>query len=93
MTLSQTKSILVLGRRNPGEAMRVAAGLTIFDHQPNLIFLVPVPDTPENAEMAVLLEFSDIEAKTTVVGDESLPQTGAEELALAILEADGVINL
>jgi hypothetical protein len=91
--MAKTKSILILGRRNPGEAMRVAAGLTIFDHQPRLIFMVPVPDTPENAEMAELLEFSDVEAKTTVAGDESLPKTGAEALALAILEADGVITI
>lgn len=91
--MAQTKSILILGRRDPGEVMRVAAGLTIFDHQPSLIFMVPVPDTPENAEMAELLEFSEIEAKTTVVGDESLPQTGAEALALAILDADEVINI
>ena len=65
-----TKSILILGRRNPGEAMRVAAGLTIFDHQPSLVFMIPVPDTPENAEMVELLEFSDIESKTTLAGVE-----------------------
>ena len=89
--MGQTKSILVLGRRDPTEAMRVAAGLTIFDHTPSVVFMVPVPDTPENAEMAELLEFSDIESKTTVP-DQSLPHIGADALAAAILAADEVIN-
>ena len=89
--MGQIKSILVLGRRDPTEAMRVAAGLTIFDHTPSVVFLVPVPDTPENAEMAELLEFSDIESKTTVP-DQSLPHIGADALAAAVLAADEVIN-
>ncbi len=89
--MGQTKSILVLGRRDPTEAMRVAAGLTIFDHTPSVVFMVPVPDTPENAEMAELLEFSDIESKTTVP-DQSLPHIGADALAAAFLAADEVIN-
>ena len=89
--MGQTKSVLVLGRQDPTEAMRVAAGLTIFDHTPSVVFLVPVPDTPENAEMAELLEFSDIESKTTVP-DQSLPHIGADALAAAVLAADEVIN-
>ena len=90
--MQQTKSILVLGRRDPTEAMRVAAGLTIFNHTLNVVFLVPVPDSPENAEMAELLEFSDIESKTTVP-DQSLPHIGADALAAAIVAADDVINI
>jgi len=88
----ETKSVLMLGRRDPTETMRVAAGLTIFGHTPSVVFLVPVPDTPENAEMAELLEFSDIEAKTTLP-DQSQPQIGAEALAAAVLAADAVINI
>ncbi len=88
----QTKSVLMLGRRDPTEAMRVAAGLTIFNHTPKVVFLVPVPDTPENAEMAELLEFSDIESQTTVPG-QTLPLIGAEALAAAVLSADEVINI
>ena len=90
--MEQTKTILMLGRRDPTETMRVAAGLTIFGHTPNVVFLVPVPDTPENAEMAELLEFSDIEAKTTLPG-QSLPQIGSEDLAAAVVAADEVINI
>lgn len=91
--MSQTKSVLIIGRRDPTEAMRVAAGLTIFGHQPSLVFIVAVPETPENAEMAELLEFSDVESKTTVVGDGALPEIGAEALATAMLEADEIINI
>ena len=90
--MEQTKSILMLGRRDPTETMRVAAGLTIFGHTPSVVFLVPVPDTPENAEMAELLEFSDVESKTTVA-DQSLSYIGADALAAAILAADEVINI
>ncbi len=90
--MKNTKSILILGRRDPNEAMRVAAGLTIFNHTLNLVFMVPVPDTPENAEMAELLEFSDIESKTTVA-EQLLPQIGKEELTAVILEAEEVINI
>jgi hypothetical protein len=56
------------------------------------VFLVPVPDTPENVEMAELLEFSDIETKTTVPG-QSLPHIGAAALAAAMVAADEVINI
>ncbi|MDX2459730.1 MAG: hypothetical protein QNM00_06550 [Gammaproteobacteria bacterium] len=90
--MEQTKSILMLGRRDQTETMRVAAGLTIFGHTPSVVFLVPVPDTPENAEMAELLEFSDVESKTTVA-DQSLSYIGADALAAAILAADEVINI
>ena len=88
----QTKSVLMLARSDPTEAMRVAAGLTIFSHTPTMVFLVPVADTPENAEMAELLEFSDVESKTTVA-DQTLPSIGADALAAAILAADMVINI
>jgi len=82
----------MLARRDPTEAMRVAAGLTIFSHTPSLVFMVPLADTPENAEMAELLEFSDIESKTTVP-DQTLPYIGSDALAAAILAADVVINI
>jgi hypothetical protein len=88
----KTKSILMLGRRDPTETMRVAAGLTIFSHTLSIVFLVPVPDTPENTEMAELLEFSDVESRTTLA-DQPLPHIGADALAAAVLAADAVINI
>ena len=90
--MARAKSILILGRSDLNEAMRVAAGLTIFNHQPTVIFLLPVPKTPENAEMAELLEFSDVESKTTVA-DDAYPHVGPDALASAILMADEVINI
>jgi hypothetical protein len=88
----QTKSILILGRNDPNEAMRVAAGLTIFGHEPGVIFLLPVPDTAENADMLELLEFSDIEAKSMVASD-SYTLVSPDELVSAILAADELINI
>ena len=67
------KHILLLGRRNHTEAMRVAAGLTIFGHQVRLVFMNgPVAETPENLEQAETLELCDIEPETTVA-DQDLP--------------------
>jgi len=91
--VSTKKNLLVLGRRNHAEAMRVAAGLTIFGHQVRLVFMTsPVEDTETNAEQAELLELSDIVPVTTVAGTE-LDQINSAELAMAMLESDDVINL
>jgi hypothetical protein len=87
------KSILILCRRDPTEAMRVAAGLTIYDHRLSLVFMVPVPDTPKNQEMLELLEFSDITPWSTVATDSAFPGIDTEALAKAMLDADEVFNL
>ncbi|MDA8363820.1 MAG: hypothetical protein M0Z84_08410 [Gammaproteobacteria bacterium] len=87
------KSILLLGRDDHTEAMRVAAGLTIFGHKVRLVFMTePVAETPENAQQAELLELSDIQPETTVPGQE-LPHVSAAALSLAMVEADAVISL
>ena len=92
MTL-QTRSILLLGRRDHAEAMRVAAGLTIFGHRVRLGFMgAPVADTPENAAQFELLELADIAPETTVAGEE-LPRLDPAALARAMLEADLVMSL
>lgn len=91
--MSTKKNLLVLGRRNHAEAMRVAAGLTIFGHEVQLVFMTsPVAETEDNAEQAELLELSDIVPVTTVAGTE-LEHLKPAELAMAMLESDGVINL
>ena len=91
--MSQTKQLLVLGRRNHTEAMRVAAGLTIFGHQVRLVFMAgPVEENEENAEQAELLELSDIVPETTVAGTE-LDQVEPAELAMAMVESEAVINI
>lgn len=89
------KKILVLARRDHTEAMRVAAGLTIFGHEVRLVFMTgPVAETEANAEQAELLELTEIEPQTTVaeMGDE-LDLLDASALGAAICEADRVINL
>ena len=91
--MNQIRNLLVLGRRNHTEAMRVAAGLTIFGHKVRLVFMSgPVAETEENAAQAELLELSDIEPETTVHGTE-LNTLSPGELAGAMVEADAVINV
>ena len=89
------KNILVLARRDHGEAMRVAAGLTIFGHAVQLVFMAgPVAETQANAELAELLELSDITPETTVpamAGDLAL--LNSQQLGAAIAASDRVINL
>lgn len=91
--MNEIKKLLVLGRRNHAEAMRVAAGLTIFGHHVRLVFMTsPVAETPENAEQAELLDLADIMPETTVAGTE-LNHIKPTELAMAMLDSQGVINL
>lgn len=91
--MNTKKNLLVLGRRNHTEAMRVAAGLTIFGHVVKLVFMTsPVAETEDNAEQAELLELSDIEPVTTVA-DTELEHIHPSELAMMMLESDAVINL
>ena len=89
------KSILVLARRDHGEAMRVAAGLTIFGHVVRLVFMTgPVAETDANAELAELLELSDITQEATVramAGELAL--LDAQALGAAIAASDRVINV
>ncbi|MCW8907579.1 MAG: hypothetical protein OQL28_10035 [Sedimenticola sp.] len=87
------KQLVVLARRNHAEAMRVAAGLTIAGHQVRLVFMDhPVEDNEENREQAETLELCDIEPETTLKGEE-LPYLDSAGLSMALLQADGVINL
>ena len=91
----EEKKILVLGRRDHTEAMRVAAGLTIFGHEVRLVFMTePVADSDANAEQAELLELSDIVPETTVpeMGDD-LTLLDAGALGAAIADADRVVSI
>ncbi len=89
------KSILVLARRRHDEAMRVAAGLTIFGHAVRLVFMTePVADTEANAKQAELLELTDITPETTVAAMAGeLPLLDAETLGAAIAASDDVVNV
>jgi len=91
----EPKNILVLARRDHTEAMRVAAGLTIFGNKVRLVFMTgPIAETEENATQAELLELSDIAPETTVEAmADQLPVLDASGLAAAIGGADRVVNL
>ena len=90
---TRIKTILLLGRRDHAEAMRVAAGLTIFGHRVRLVFMrAPVEDTPDNAAQFELLQLADIVPETTVAGEE-LERLDATGLGAAMLQADIVMSL
>ena len=89
------KRLLVLARLEHGEAMRVAAGLTIAGHAVRIVFMTgPVAETEENAANAELLELAEVEAMTTVAAmADDLPLLDAAALAEAIAGADIVLSL
>lgn len=89
------KKLLVLARHDHAEAMRVAAGLTIFGHQVGLVFMTgPVADTPENAANVELLELTGIAPQTTVAAmADDLPLLDAAALAQAMSSADIVLSI
>lgn len=89
------KKILVLARRDHAEAMRVAAGLTIFGHAVGLVFMTgPVAESEENAANAELLELTGIEPQTTVAEMAAdLPLLDPAALAAAMTGADIVLSL
>ena len=90
-----TKKITVLGRDNHAEAMRVAAGLTIYGHEVRIVFMSEaVAETEENAKQAELLELADIIPETTVPEmAEDLAFLDSESLAQLINESDQIINI
>ncbi len=93
--MEHQRRILVLARRDHREAMRVAAGLTIFGHDVRLVFMSrPVTEEVGTSEQAELLELAGIEPETTVEEmREVLPLLGSQQLASAIQEAEQVVNL
>jgi hypothetical protein len=91
----ETRNILVLARRDHTEAMRVAAGLTIFGHEVRLVFMTgPVAETEANAEQAELLDMVDIVPETTVAEmAEELGFLDAAALGRALVAAERVISI
>lgn len=89
------KTILVLGRRDHAEAMRVAAGLTIFGHKVRLVLMTDVvAETEENAAQAELLELADIVPETTVAAmGQQLKLLDSGALAQAMAGADQIVSL
>ena len=95
MEILGKKKILVLGRRDHTEAMRVAAGLTVAGHEIRLVFMTKsVEETAENELQAELLELSDIVPETTVPSmANNLNFLNIKGLANAISNSDSIINV
>lgn len=90
---ASVRSILLLGRRDHAEAMRVAAGLTIFGHRVRLVLMrAPVADTSENAAQREVLDLAEVVPQTTVAG-QGIEVLDAAALAGAIASADFVMSL
>ena len=89
------KKILVLARDDHTEAMRVAAGITIADHEVRLVLMDRVlAETAENALQVETLDFAGVAPETSVAAmAEDLPLLDAAGLAAAIAAADHVISL
>lgn len=89
------KTILVLGRRDHAEAMRVAAGLTIFGHSVRLVFMADVVEESEkNAAQAELLELADIVPETTVAAmGRQLKLLDSAALARAMAGAGHILSI
>lgn len=89
------KNILILSRRDPLEAMRVAAGLTIFGHAVRLVFMgKALSEEDMQSENAELLDLAGIEPETTNADmAELLDHLEPAALAEAITESDGVISI
>lgn len=87
------RHILVLGQRDHSEAMRVAAGLTIFGHQVDLVFTDRVvEETDENIAQAELLELSDIEP-LSLLDDPNVSRVDSKGFAKLLMSVDNVISL
>ncbi len=90
---ANVRNVLVLGGRDHAEAMRVAAGLTIFGHQVDLVFIDRVvEETEENVTQAELLELSDIKPMS-LLDDPNVSRVDIETFARRVADADHVINL
>lgn len=91
--MNDARQILVLAYHDHAEAMRVSAGLTIFGHSVELIFVDRiVEENDENIEQAELLELSDIEP-VSLVEDPNLDNISYTKFNDYLNRADHVINL
>ena len=91
--MNKTSHILVLAWRDHAEAMRVAAGLTIFGHEIVLVFVDRIiEENEENMAQAELLELSEIEP-VSLIDDPNLERIYTEHFEEYLQRADHVINL
>jgi len=92
MTASN-KKLVVLANCDYPEAMRVAAGLTIFGHHVELIFANGVvEENAENVEQAELLELSDIEP-FSLTQDPNVERINDDQFFSLLLNSEHVIRI
>lgn len=93
MNAGVAKSVLVLARRDPLEAMRVAAGITIFGHRVSLVFAHGLLEiTPEVERSAELVELADVEPRS-LHDDPEVARISEREFDRLIEASDVVINV
>jgi hypothetical protein len=87
------QQILVLSSDDHAESMRVAAGLTIFGHQVELIFINRIVEENEaNIEQAELLDLSGI-VPLSLMDDPNIEHINQNQLSKLILSSNQIINI
>lgn len=87
------KSLLVLARNDTVEAMRVAAGLTIFGHVVNLVLMDDSVKIESDNEQLEILELAEIEPLTLLDSlEQQFRKISADELAQFVFDSDAVLN-
>jgi len=93
MRLPAEKTVVVLARHNPVEAMRVAAGLTIFDHRVTVVFTHGLLElTDAVLEQAELLSLSEV-AVHSLFDDPEVPHIAECDFRKLITETDFVATI
>ncbi|HKJ88732.1 MAG TPA: hypothetical protein VKA48_09520 [Gammaproteobacteria bacterium] len=89
------KRVAILVRYNQPEALRVAGGMTLADHQVDVYVLDrPLADSPAVEEQMEVLEFAEVEPVSTIPGDDSLGAwKGLGDLAELLPGYDSVLAL
>ena len=91
--MADIKKILVVARDDAEEAMRVAAGLTIFGHEVRFLFAGQFEVKPRFEENAELLELADVDEIATLVPFAECDEVSAEEAAMFLVQADAALVL
>ncbi len=93
MSRGTEKTVVVIARRDPVEAMRVAAGITVFGHHVSLVFAHGLLElSPEVVEGAELLELAEV-APFSLFDDPEVPDLPAHSFAGLLEKSDAVINV
>jgi len=93
MTTISEKNVVVLARHNPVEAMRVAAGLTIFDHKVTVVITEgPLEITDAVVEQAELLSLSEVDVHS-LCDDPEVPRIDDIDFCELISESDFVATI